>query len=69
MKLPPRDVKDGGPLDWWVHAVKQRAEIRRLRAALREIIELKPEDMYHATENSTAAAIAKQALVEQSANK
>lgn len=44
----------------------QRAEIERLRAALREIIELKPEDMYHAVEHSMAAAIARNALEQQS---
>lgn len=37
-----------------------------LRAALREIIDLKPEDMPHSVENSMAAAIARAVLDEQS---
>lgn len=42
--------------------VDAATEIERLRAALREITELRAEDMPHATEHSMAAAIAKAAL-------
>jgi hypothetical protein len=42
--------------------IEAEAEIGRLEAALHEIISLRGEDMYHATENSMAAAIAKAAL-------
>lgn len=39
-----------------------REENSRLVQALEAIILLKPEDMYHGSENSTAAAIAKEAF-------
>jgi hypothetical protein len=45
-----------------IEHAKVRAENASLREALFLIIDLKPEDMYHATENSHAAAIARSAL-------